>query len=110
VLAASTVPDIVDAIGRASAPVVWIANLERDRRGETSSMSAMDHVRALRDHGIALDALLYDPGAELSFGAAELARVGLKAIERPLRGGRRGIHDATLLGAALGEVVESRTG
>ena len=103
VLAVSALPDVAAALAETAARVVWICNLE-GQLGETAGMSARGHLAALRRHGVRIDAVLYDPMAELSFAPGQLARRHLDAIPRPLRHGERGIHDRALLRAALSEM------
>jgi uncharacterized cofD-like protein len=103
VLAVSALPDVAAALAETAARVVWICNLE-GQLGETAGMSARAHLAVLRRHGVRIDAVLYDPMAELSFAPAQLARRHLDAIPRPLRHGERGIHDRALLRAALSEM------
>jgi hypothetical protein len=67
-------------------------------------MSGLDHLRALRWHGVRADAVVYDPDAEVHFSAAQLARAHIEAIPRPLRAARPDVHDGHLLGAALGDL------
>ncbi len=64
-------------------------------------MDAEGHLSALRRHGVRVDGVLYDPDANLRFSAATLARHGLPGFAHPLPAGRRPVHDAGLLGAAL---------
>jgi uncharacterized cofD-like protein len=107
VLAASAVPDIALAIARTAARVVWISNLRRDGAGESAGMSAAGHLDALCAHGVRLDAVLYDPTAELAFEPEQLRAAGLDPYPRPLRhGGRVSAHDPKLLQLALDELIE----
>jgi uncharacterized cofD-like protein len=105
VLATAALPDIALALRDTRAHVVWIANLTCDARGETSGLSASDHLAALRSHGVRFDTLVYDPAAELRFDPAALARYGAAAIPSPLRGRQDGVHDVTLLRAALSDLL-----
>ena len=104
VLAAAAVPDVVAALARSAARVVWICNLEPEAI-ETAGMSACDHLEALRAHGVRIDTVLYDSAAELRFEPGQLDGQGLEAMPRPILSARPGVHDPVLLGAALGELL-----
>ena len=84
VLSTCAVPDLAAALRSTSARVVWIANLEPDPR-EAPNMTAIDHVNLLGLHGVCVDVVLHDPSATLTVDPAELARVGMESIPRPLR-------------------------
>jgi uncharacterized cofD-like protein len=104
VLAACAVPDVTLALSAARARTVWISNLEPDGR-ETAGMDAAAHLDALHRHGLRPDVVLYDSAAELCFDADRLAREGLEPRTRSLRSSERGVHDSTLLRAALSELL-----
>jgi uncharacterized cofD-like protein len=99
-LATCALPQIASALARTAAEVLWLCNLDPGT-GETAGMDAEDHLSALRRHGVRVDAVLYDPDANLRFGAAALARHELPGFAHPLQAGRLPVHDAGLLGAAL---------
>jgi len=102
-LATGALPQIVSALARTPARVLWLCNLEAGR-GETEGMTPEDHLFALRNHGVRVDEVLYDPRAELHFDAPALARNGIPGFAWPLQAGRRAVHDPRLLGAALESV------
>ena len=99
-LATSALPQIVSALARTTARVLWLCNLDPGH-GETAGMTAEDNLTALHAHGVRVDAVLYDPGAKLHFVAPTLARNRLPGFAHALQAGRRPVHDASLLGAAL---------
>jgi uncharacterized cofD-like protein len=99
-LATSALPQIVSALARTPARVLWLCNLDPGR-GESASMTAEDHLTALRAHGVRVDAVLYDPDAKLHLVAPTLARNRLAGFPRTLQAGRLPVHDASLLGAVL---------
>ena len=99
-LAVCALPDVVAALAATAARKVWICNLE-GQPGETAGMSALNHLAVLRRHGVRVDAVLYDPEAEVSFTPAELVRRHVEAIPRPLQDGQPGVHDAVRLRMAL---------
>jgi uncharacterized cofD-like protein len=57
VLAACIVPGISDALARGRARIVLVANL-RDQSPETAGYSLVDHINAVRRHGIPFDVVL----------------------------------------------------
>jgi uncharacterized cofD-like protein len=103
VLAVSALPDIRSAIAATRAQVLWICNL-CPQRPETAGMSSGDHHAALRDHGVRVDAVLYDPAAQLHPSQEDLAGWGLRALGRPLASRIPSCHDPALLSAALEEL------
>ena len=104
VLATSALPAVAAALARTDAPVVWICNLEPDAI-ETASMTGDDHLTALLRHGVRVDAALFDPRAELQLDAQRLADEDVRSMPRPLLGPGRGVHDQSLLRAAIGELL-----
>ncbi len=106
-LATSALPQIVPAIARTAARVLWLCNLEPEQR-ETAGMSAEDHLSAIRGHGVRVDDVLYDPGAELHFDAAALARNRITGFALPLQAAGRAAHDPHLLGTALESLFEAQ--
>lgn len=107
VLSASAVPDLTRALRSTHARIVWIANLEPDSQ-ETVDMGGIDHLRALRLHGVRVDAVLYDPAATLRLEGAALARYGVAPIPRALRSSDdHAVHDPDRLRSALRELFSS---
>jgi uncharacterized cofD-like protein len=105
VLATAAVPDLAAALSTVPARVLWIANLTPDS-DQGANMTAMEHLRVLRQHGVRVDSVLYDPSAPLGFDASELADYGVEAIPRALRSSRDPrVHDPKRLQAALGELI-----
>ena len=106
-LATSALPQIVPAVARTPARVLWLCNLDPGR-GETAGMTAEDHLSALRRHGVRVDTVLYDPAAKLHFSAATLARNRLPGFAHSLQAGRLPVHDPSLLGAALDSLFSAQ--
>ena len=102
-LATSALPQIVSALARTTARVLWLCNLEPEQR-ETAGMTAEDHLSVIRSHGVRVDDVLYDPNAKLHFDAPALARSRISGFASPLQAGRRAVHDPRLLGTALESV------
>jgi uncharacterized cofD-like protein len=105
-LATSALPQIVSALARTPAQVLWLCNLDPGR-AETAGMTAEDHLTALRAHGVRVDGVLYDPDAKLHFAAPTLARNRLIGYAHTLQAGRRPVHDAGLLGGVLGSLFRA---
>jgi len=107
VLSTAAVPDVAASLARTRARVVWIANLEAGT-GESAHMTAIEHVRVLRLHGVRVDAVLHDPSAPLRFDASELEGEGVESLARSLRAdGESSAYDPERLRAALEEVIGS---
>jgi uncharacterized cofD-like protein len=103
VLAVSALPDVRAALSSSAARVLWICNLE-PQIPETAGMSAADHLNTLRNHGVRVDAALFDPAAPLHFTPAELEAIDIPALAYPLMGSVPGTHDPGLLAAALDDL------
>jgi uncharacterized cofD-like protein len=108
VLAASALPDVASALAYTDARVLWICNLE-SQPGETTGMTGDDHLVALRDHAVRIDAALYDPEASLKLTEDRLVRDGVQPLGRRLRSREPGLHDPILLGHALRELFGDAT-
>jgi uncharacterized cofD-like protein len=109
VLSTAAVPDLAAALGTTAARVLWIASLER-APDQPATMTAIDHLQALRLNGVRVDAALFDPSAALKFDASELARYGVEAIPRPLRSNRNPhVHDPKRLRSALRDLIALRS-
>jgi uncharacterized cofD-like protein len=106
VLAVSALPDVRSALASSAAPVVWICNLE-PQIPETDGMSAADHLAALRSHGVEVDAVLFDPAAELHFTQRQLDMAHVGALACPLVRSFDGRHDPVLLSAALRDLFDN---
>ena len=107
-LATSGLPAVASAIADTPARVLWLCNLEPGV-SETADLTAEDHLAALRRHGVRVDYVLYDPGSELHFSPVTLARNRVAGFARPLRAGRRAVHDVRLLGVALESLLGAQT-
>ena len=105
VLAVAALPDIAAALRMTPARVLWICNLEADR-GETLGMTGADHLRALRDHGVRIDAALHDPRGRLTIVDDGDERPVVFSLA--LEAGERGVHDTAALRAALTTVFAAR--
>jgi uncharacterized cofD-like protein len=109
VLATAAVPDLVAALSSTPARVLWIPNLAPDSR-EAAKLSAIDHLLALRLHGIRVDAVMHDPEAMLGFDADKLASYRVVSVPRELRKtANPAVHDPELLRLALARLIGSET-
>jgi uncharacterized cofD-like protein len=109
-LAVTAIPDIAEALRTAPGRIVWISGIEAEP-GESGN----DQLDALRRHGVRVDAVLYDPAADLRLEPELLAAAGVQPIAHDL-GARRarthgrellaGTHDRELLAAALAELID----
>ncbi len=104
VIATCAVPNLAAAIGDTPAHVMWVSNLVRDG-GETATLSAIEHLEALRCHGVRVDLVLFDPRAELTFKPSDIASVRATFVGRSIQGVQHGQHDSFLLGRALAELL-----
>jgi uncharacterized cofD-like protein len=98
ILAACVVPEIKQALARAKAHKVYVANL-RPQIPETAGYDVAAHLEALTAHGIEVDAVVYDD-ARIAVGDLG-AR---KAVKRRLASPDNG-HDAAELATALADLV-----
>jgi 2-phospho-L-lactate transferase/gluconeogenesis factor (CofD/UPF0052 family) len=108
VLAVAALPDIRSALARTKARLAWICNLEPELN-ETASMSAPDHLAALRRHGVRVDTVLYDPAARVRFVPEQLAAERLNGLARALASAHPGHRDPVLLSRALQELFSGIT-
>jgi 2-phospho-L-lactate transferase/gluconeogenesis factor (CofD/UPF0052 family) len=105
VLPAVAVPDLVPALRSTAARVLWIANLAPDPL-ESPGTGALDHLLALRLHGIRVDAAMHDPSATLTLDPADLSRYEVESLPRKLRSaGDPALHDVAGLRRALSEQI-----
>jgi uncharacterized cofD-like protein len=108
VLSTAAVPEVASALSRTRGQVVWIASVAPGSR-ETASAAGVDHLSALRLHGVRVDVVLHDPSATLRFDASVLASYGVRSVARPLCSRRdRALHDPARLHAALEEIIGSQ--
>jgi 2-phospho-L-lactate transferase/gluconeogenesis factor (CofD/UPF0052 family) len=92
VLASVLAPDVGEALGRRSGPLVLVANLSADVEGP---WALEDQVRILADHGVLPDMVLVDDShGEGSAGPVALRRAAVAVLDGES-------HDPLLLGKAL---------
>lgn len=108
VLSTVAVPDLVASLRNTPARVLWIASLE-PASPDTSNLIAIDHLLALRLHGVRVDAVMHDPSATLAFDPGELKKYGVDSVPRKLREtDNPALHDPASLRLALRELIGSR--
>lgn len=103
ILPAAIAPAVLAALRESSAQKVYVCNLA-PQVPETEGYTAADHLRALCRHGVAVDVMLCHHGA-LSCRPVELAGSSARCVERAVARPGAAVHDATLLGSALAELV-----
>ncbi len=98
VLAAVAVPGVRAAVAASPAPTVYVCNL-RPQEPETAGFDVADHVRALADHGVEVDAVVGDTAA-IPAGAPTVPFVDVP-LARP--NGRA--HDPARLAKVLADLL-----
>jgi uncharacterized cofD-like protein len=98
VLAAVAVPGIRGAIAATRARRVYVANL-RQQMPETAGFAIADHVAALRDHGVEVDAVLVHPDS------LPIGDPGVTVVERAVALPDSTAHDPALLAEALAALL-----
>jgi uncharacterized cofD-like protein len=98
VLAATAVPGIAEAVGRAPGRRVYVANL-RQQPAETEGMDVAAHVQALLVHGVPVDVVLVDPAG------IDLGHPQVDVVVAPLARADGLAHDPVRLAEALAALV-----
>ncbi len=107
VLAAAVVPEIKSALLHTKAKRVFVANIANDR-AEARGFDLPEHVEALSQHGVGLDAVIAPPG---TYRVDDVQRVAPGVIVRTadVAGGDGWEHDPDKLGAVLEAVFGELT-
>ena len=95
VLAAASVPGVIEAMRESRAQRVYICNL-RPQLPETEGFTVADHVDALTRHGVPVDLVVVDNDTPMSLGD-----LSVEHLRAPLIGRNQLVHDPELLAAAL---------
>lgn len=95
---AAALPGVRRAIAAADGLVVYVANLGPEP-GETDGYSLADHVEALRRHDVEPDVVLADRRLTVDESVSDLV------VSRPLSDADGRAHSATLVAAAVSELV-----
>jgi uncharacterized cofD-like protein len=98
VLAAVAVPGIAEALATASGQRVFVCNLN-PQLPETEGYDVEAHVRALAEHGVEVDVVLWDPSTGMPLGGRW--GTGARFVDRPLAGANGLVHDPDKLAEAL---------
>jgi len=97
------VPALRDAIARASAPVVQIANLRSEY--ETGGLDGTAHLAVVREHGGRVDMFLYDPAHGLAVDPAAVQALGAKPVAADIAATGGIGHDPEQLAQALSALL-----
>ncbi len=103
VLATAVVPAIRDALHQTNAQRIFIANVANDK-AEARGFGLAEHVEALVDHGIKVDAVIAQPGSSTR------RSVDAPVTEVDVAGADGWSHEPTKLGVALAELAVGGTG
>jgi uncharacterized cofD-like protein len=103
VLAVLCVPEIRAAIADAGGRVVHVANLRADE--ETAGLSGDDQLRALLDHGVRVDTLLYDPQHGLPVSETDVRELGVVPVSAAVAAENGHAHDPRRLATALAALL-----
>jgi len=99
VLAAASVPGVIEAMRASRAQRVYVCNL-RPQLPETAGFTVADHVAALVRHGVPLDVVLVDRHAAMPIGEP-----GVEVLFTDLVGRNRLVHDPVRLASALEQAL-----
>jgi uncharacterized cofD-like protein len=100
VIAACSVPEVREAIRSTDARVVQVANL-RPEQPETEGLDGTDHLRAVLEAGVRVDAFLYDPEVGLEVDAAAVRALGVEPVAARVAAAGGMEHDPSQLAGAL---------
>ena len=99
-LPALCVRGIRDALAVTPARVVQVANL-RTQSPETDGLDATDHLRVVLDHGVRVDAFVYQEGGELAADPGAIRELGVEPIAVGVADDRLALHEPARLARAL---------
>jgi uncharacterized cofD-like protein len=100
------VPALRDAVEHTRARVVQVCNL-RPQVPETEGLDAVDHLRAVVEHGGRVDAFLCDPRTALACDPAAVAELGAEWVAAEVAAANGYVHDPERLAKALRDLLES---
>jgi uncharacterized cofD-like protein len=103
IVAVLCVPALRDAIARARAPVVQVANLRTEH--ETGGLDGTAHLAVVREHGGRVDMFLYDPAHGLAVDAAAVEALGAKPVAADIAENGGIGHDTEQLAQALSDLL-----
>jgi uncharacterized cofD-like protein len=100
------VPELRDAIRSAGGQVVQVSNLE-PQVPETEGLDAVDHLRAVLEHGARVDILLAPSDGRLRADEAAVRESGVRPVVARLAEPNGRVHDPARLAQALADLLES---
>jgi uncharacterized cofD-like protein len=100
------VPEIRAAVAASRGQVVQVSNLE-PQVPETEGLDAVDHLRAVLEHGARVDVLLAPGDGQLPADEAAVRALGVRPVCAPLAVPSGHRHDPARLAKALADLLES---
>ena len=100
------VPEICEAVRQARARVVQVCNL-RPQLPETEGLDALDHLRAVLEHGGRVDTFVYARDGALEVDDGVAAALGVEMVWADLAAPNGAVHDPVRLAKALCDLMES---
>jgi uncharacterized cofD-like protein len=100
------VAQIQTAIATAPGAVVQVCNL-RTEPPETEGLDAVDHLRAVLEHGARVDTFLWEHGGQLSCDEDIVRSLGVEPVAGSLAGSNGAVHDPRRLASALSDLLQS---
>ena len=100
------VPALRGAVASTSAQVVQVCNL-RPEVPETEGLDAVDHLRAVVEHGGRVDAFLYAADGALACNAGDVEQLGAACVRGDVAAAGGLVHDPERLAKALRDLLES---
>ena len=97
---------VTAALMRATAPVVQIVNLAA-QVPETEGLDAKDHLRAVLDHGLRVNALVVDASSRLQVDEAAIEQLGVRVVTADLARPDVSAHEPAKLAPVLAGLLES---
>jgi len=100
------VPEICEAVRQAKARVVQLCNL-RPQLPETEGLGAVDHLRAVLEHGGRVDTFVYARDGSLAVDDREATALGVEVVSADLAAPNGAVHDPVRLAKVLCDLMES---
>jgi hypothetical protein len=96
-------------VAEARAPVVQVCNLG-PQLPETEGLDAVEHLRAVVDHGGRVDVFLAQRDGPLGADAEAVRDLGAELVLADVAGANGHVHDPARLAATLSDLLESPPG
>jgi uncharacterized cofD-like protein len=100
------VSELQAAIAAAPGAVVQVCNL-RTQPPETDGLDAVDHLRAVLEHGARVDTFLWERGGRLACDEAAVRAMGVEPVATSLAAANGAVHDPRRLASALSDLLQS---